>query len=203
MWPEIACLLIRALIRQSFIRVAINGCPQPKCNTHSIRQKEYHWVHGYITHTRRCRTHAPPAFAMPGDRQTTKRAARIFFTHRYWALLLLILSVAGIMGNLMVILAVAKVTRLKSNTNRQLSSLATADLLVCVLVMPQGLLQLVTGTHPHLSLSTDVYIVRHTVVLSERNRVGPRTGPTNCSYLSWEMPVIRWHSNHQVGSRAL
>ena len=58
---------------------------------------------------------------------------------------LVTMSVAGLTGNLMVIIAICLVRKLKSNTNTILSSLATADLLVSLLVMPPALIQLVTG----------------------------------------------------------
>lgn len=67
------------------------------------------------------------------------------FFFRYLTLLLLVMSLAGLTGNIMVIIAICLVKKLKSNTNIILSSLATADMLVCVLVMPPALIQLVTG----------------------------------------------------------
>lgn len=52
----------------------------------------------------------------------------------------------------MVIIAIASVKKLQSNTNTILSSLATADMLVSVLIMPLGMLQMVTGTRHNLLL---------------------------------------------------
>lgn len=45
----------------------------------------------------------------------------------------------------MVIIAVSLVKKLKSNTNTFLLSLATADLLVSLVVMPGGMIQMIQG----------------------------------------------------------
>lgn len=62
-------------------------------------------------------------------------------------LVLLIMSLAGLIGNSMVIMAVKSVAKLRCGTNQVLASLATADLLVCVLVMPASAAQLAIGKY--------------------------------------------------------
>lgn len=73
-------------------------------------------------------------------------------------LLLLLLPLAGLMGNLMVIIAIATVKKLQNNTNTILASLATADLLVSVLVMPLGMLQSISGRWPLGDVACSMYI---------------------------------------------
>lgn len=61
---------------------------------------------------------------------------------RNWMFLLLILLVlAGGLGNILVCLAICMEKRLQNVTNYFLLSLAVADLLVCVAVMPFGILE--------------------------------------------------------------
>ena len=61
---------------------------------------------------------------------------------RNWMFLLLILLVfAGGLGNILVCLAICLEKRLQNVTNYFLLSLAVADLLVCVAVMPFGILE--------------------------------------------------------------
>ena len=58
------------------------------------------------------------------------------------------MSVAGLCGNGLVIIAIFSVQKLRKNSiSGILCSLAIADLLVCLLVMPAGAIQLATGMH--------------------------------------------------------
>ncbi|XP_049855796.1 5-hydroxytryptamine receptor 2A isoform X2 [Schistocerca gregaria] len=66
----------------------------------------------------------------------------------WWALLALLLVVATAAGNVLVCLAIAWERRLQNVTNYFLMSLAITDLMVAVLVMPLGILTLVTGYFP-------------------------------------------------------
>ncbi|KAF6016866.1 HTR2C [Bugula neritina] len=67
---------------------------------------------------------------------------------RYWYVLLLIISLLGVTGNLLVIIAVRTVRRLNTATNMALSSLAIADLLVSALVVPLRATQHIMGHWP-------------------------------------------------------
>ena len=59
-----------------------------------------------------------------------------------WIYLLVSLStLAGSLGNILVCLAVCKERKLQNLTNYFLMSLAVADLLVCLIVMPLGAIQ--------------------------------------------------------------
>lgn len=70
--------------------------------------------------------------------------------YRYGLLVLLLMPLAGLVGNGMVIMAVRLVGKLRCDTNTVLSSLATADFLVCVLVMPPAVVQLIIGKTSHV-----------------------------------------------------
>ena len=66
-------------------------------------------------------------------------------TTNWWALLALLLVLATAAGNILVCLAITWERRLQNVTNYFLMSLAITDLMVAVLVMPLGILTLVTG----------------------------------------------------------
>jgi 7 transmembrane receptor (rhodopsin family) len=70
--------------------------------------------------------------------------------NNYWALLALALVAATAAGNILVCLAISWERRLQNVTNYFLMSLAITDLMVAVLVMPLGILTLVTGSSPHI-----------------------------------------------------
>lgn len=64
------------------------------------------------------------------------------------------MSFAGLVGNGMVIIAVKAVKKLRAiYTNQVLASLASADLLVCLLVMPANAVQLAVGKSENLLLT--------------------------------------------------
>ncbi len=63
----------------------------------------------------------------------------------YTPLLLLLFSLAGFVGNLLVCIAIRLDTRLQSATNYYLFSLAIVDMLVSVLIIPMAVLQIVVG----------------------------------------------------------
>lgn len=67
-------------------------------------------------------------------------------TRNWMFLLLIILVLAGGLGNILVCLAICLERRLQNVTNYFLLSLAVADLLVCVAVMPFGILEGFFGT---------------------------------------------------------
>ncbi|KAK3912862.1 Dopamine D2-like receptor [Frankliniella fusca] len=69
-----------------------------------------------------------------------------FLSHsQYWALLLVLVPVLTLFGNVMVILAVCRERALQGATNYFIVSLALADLLVAVLVMPFAVYVLVSA----------------------------------------------------------
>ena len=69
----------------------------------------------------------------------------------HWFMLLLIAFVfGGIMGNVLVCLAIATEKKLQNMTNYFLLSLAVADLLVSVLVMPMSIINEVYGEYTSL-----------------------------------------------------
>lgn len=67
--------------------------------------------------------------------------------YNYWALILLIFPIFTLFGNVLVILAVVRERTLQSVTNYFIVSLAIADLLVAVVVMPFGVYILVSTSH--------------------------------------------------------
>lgn len=78
--------------------------------------------------------------------------------NNYWALLALTLVAATAAGNILVCLAISWERRLQNVTNYFLMSLAITDLMVAVLVMPLGILTLVTGLFLTLSLRVAIAI---------------------------------------------
>ena len=56
--------------------------------------------------------------------------------HRYWALVLLVIPALTVFGNVLVVLSVVKEKSLRSITNYFIVSLAIADIMVAILVMP-------------------------------------------------------------------
>lgn len=64
----------------------------------------------------------------------------------YWALVLLIVPILTLFGNVLVILSVYRERTLQTATNYFIVSLALADLLVAVVVMPFAVYVLVSGT---------------------------------------------------------
>jgi hypothetical protein len=67
-------------------------------------------------------------------------------TPNYWALLMVVLPLMTALGNCMVILSVVMEKALQTSTNFLIVSLAVADFLVAILVMPWGIYVLV---RPH------------------------------------------------------
>lgn len=66
-------------------------------------------------------------------------------TYQWLALVLLVIPLAGVLGNSLVCIAVWQERRLHNVTNFFLVSLALADLMVCLAVMPFGVLELFYG----------------------------------------------------------
>lgn len=69
----------------------------------------------------------------------------------WWALILVVVPCLTLFGNVLVILAVARERALQTVTNYFIVSLALADLLVAVLVMPFAVYVLVSLISPHTS----------------------------------------------------
>ncbi|XP_059483114.1 dopamine D2-like receptor isoform X2 [Neocloeon triangulifer] len=76
----------------------------------------------------------------------------------YWALLLVLFPVFTLFGNVLVILAVRRERTLQTVTNYFIVSLALADLLVAVVVMPFAVYVLVNGTWGLPTFVCDLYI---------------------------------------------
>ncbi len=58
------------------------------------------------------------------------------FHPRYWALVLVVIPMATILGNLLVMVSVARVRSLQTNVNFLVFALASADFMVACAVMP-------------------------------------------------------------------
>ena len=69
--------------------------------------------------------------------------------HHWVFLILLLLIFISVIGNVLVCLAVILEKRLHSATNYFLLSMAVADLMVAVLVMPMGLIKYLFGRYLH------------------------------------------------------
>ncbi|RNA41044.1 5-hydroxytryptamine receptor 2A [Brachionus plicatilis] len=88
----------------------------------------------------------------------------LFFKHRLWYLSFLLVIALTIFGNMMVVLAVAKNKKLQNTTNYFLMSLALADMLVAILVMPLSLWSELIGYFPFgkiiciLWMSGDIFL---------------------------------------------
>ncbi|XP_068632286.1 dopamine D2-like receptor [Battus philenor] len=78
--------------------------------------------------------------------------------YNFWALLLLIFPFFTLFGNVLVILSVVRERTLQTVTNYFIVSLAVADLLVAVVVMPFGVYYLVNGSWGLPAFICDVYI---------------------------------------------
>lgn len=65
--------------------------------------------------------------------------------YNYWALSLLVFPLLTLFGNVLVIMSVSRERSLQTATNYFIVSLAVADLLVAVVVMPFGVYYLVSG----------------------------------------------------------
>ncbi|XP_014357553.2 dopamine D2-like receptor [Papilio machaon] len=78
--------------------------------------------------------------------------------YNFWALLLLIFPFFTLFGNVLVILSVVRERTLQTVTNYFIVSLAVADLLVAVVVMPFGVYYLVNGSWGLPAFVCDVYI---------------------------------------------
>ncbi|XP_063978133.1 dopamine D2-like receptor isoform X2 [Diachasmimorpha longicaudata] len=78
--------------------------------------------------------------------------------NNWWALILVIVPCLTLFGNVLVILAVVRERALQTVTNYFIVSLALADLLVAVLVMPFAVYVLVNGTWALPSFVCDFYI---------------------------------------------
>ncbi|XP_050299025.1 dopamine D2-like receptor isoform X2 [Anthonomus grandis grandis] len=76
----------------------------------------------------------------------------------YWALVLLIVPILTLFGNVLVILSVYRERTLQTATNYFIVSLALADLLVAVVVMPFAVYVLVNGTWALPGFVCDFYI---------------------------------------------
>lgn len=73
------------------------------------------------------------------DLNTTTSVSNVEAEANYWALILLVFPVFTALGNLLVILSVFTEKALQTSTNYLIVSLAVADFLVAILVMPWGI----------------------------------------------------------------
>lgn len=78
--------------------------------------------------------------------------------YNYWALILLIFPILTLFGNVLVILSVYRERTLQTVTNYFIVSLAIADLLVAVVVMPFAVYVLVSFSSYFSQISIDLYI---------------------------------------------
>ncbi|XP_059607722.1 dopamine D2-like receptor isoform X2 [Phlebotomus argentipes] len=78
--------------------------------------------------------------------------------YNYWALLLILFPFFTLFGNVLVIMSVCRERTLQTVTNYFIVSLAIADLLVAVVVMPFGVYILVNGTWSLPNFVCDFYI---------------------------------------------
>ena len=86
---------------------------------------------------------------------TTNEAPNFYLTisnHKYTIPLFLVVIFLTIIGNLMVILAIKKNSFLQNRTNYFLMSLAIADFLVAIIVMPLGFITEILGKHLTLKI---------------------------------------------------
>ncbi|KAJ2951695.1 hypothetical protein O0L34_g13857 [Tuta absoluta] len=79
-------------------------------------------------------------------------------TYNFWALSLLVFPLLTLFGNVLVIMSVAKERSLQTATNYFIVSLAVADLLVAVVVMPFGVYYLFYGVWGLPAVVCDCYI---------------------------------------------
>ncbi|XP_003737836.1 D(2) dopamine receptor-like [Galendromus occidentalis] len=79
-------------------------------------------------------------------------------TYQWLALVLLVIPLAGVVGNSLVCIAVWQERRLHNVTNFFLVSLALADLMVCLAVMPFGVLELFYGYWPFSTFVCTVWV---------------------------------------------
>ncbi|XP_076763020.1 dopamine D2-like receptor isoform X2 [Xylocopa sonorina] len=91
----------------------------------------------------------------PGECGTTNVDEK---TNSWWALILVIVPCLTLFGNVLVILAVVRERALQTVTNYFIVSLAVADLLVAVLVMPFAVYVLVNGSWSLPGFVCDFYI---------------------------------------------
>jgi hypothetical protein len=77
---------------------------------------------------------------------TQRHSNQLLITYYWPALFLSFFSIVGVVGNLLVCLAIATERRLQSRTNWFLFSLALADMLVSGLVIPLAVVKDFTGT---------------------------------------------------------
>jgi dopamine receptor D2 len=80
----------------------------------------------------------------------------ILASYNYWALILLLFPILTLFGNVLVILAVCRERTLQSVTNYFIVSLAIADLLVAVVVMPFAVYVLVSTLYIFLDFCCGV-----------------------------------------------
>ncbi|XP_043949301.1 dopamine D2-like receptor isoform X2 [Drosophila biarmipes] len=78
--------------------------------------------------------------------------------HNYWALILILFPILTLFGNILVILSVCRERSLQTVTNYFIVSLAIADLLVAVVVMPFAVYFLVNGVWALPDVVCDFYI---------------------------------------------
>ncbi|XP_064537033.1 dopamine D2-like receptor isoform X2 [Drosophila montana] len=78
--------------------------------------------------------------------------------HNYWALILILFPILTLFGNILVILSVCRERSLQTVTNYFIVSLAIADLLVAVVVMPFAVYFLVNGAWALPNVVCDFYI---------------------------------------------
>ncbi|XP_013776443.2 5-hydroxytryptamine receptor 2C-like [Limulus polyphemus] len=78
--------------------------------------------------------------------------------YKWLSLLLLVFVICGGLGNVLVCLAICRERQLQNITNYFLLSLAVADLLVCIVVMPFGIVDEFFGYWPFGSLACNVWV---------------------------------------------
>ncbi|XP_022112764.1 dopamine D2-like receptor [Pieris rapae] len=92
------------------------------------------------------------------DRNDSTTSSATESVYNLWALSLIVFPLLTLFGNVLVILSVAREKSLQTATNYFIVSLAVADLLVAVVVMPFGVYYLVNGVWGLPAVVCDCYI---------------------------------------------
>lgn len=90
---------------------------------------------------------------------------------RYWALVLLVFPVLTVFGNVLVVMSVANEKSLRSVTNYFIVSLAIADIMVAILVMPLAVYVEVSCSHSDLAWLSALFIVNRIDWINELSTI--------------------------------